>query len=295
MTMPPPPPDRMHLQYRPVPPPPPGSPRPQTAGPGGAYGPLQRPMGGMAAGGAAEPQRPAARPRAVAIAAIALGLLAAVAAWQIWLYIEDILGYLEWARENGSRNPESYTLVGELFSGTFPQPGAWVAAYAVVLVCAVITIPALLKGAAFGRIFGLVWSIPAIVTGGYALYRSIDVYNELFAVTGMPLFSGPEPYGWYLAADTAFLTAALAVFVFTLVPGVRAWTPVKPSGPIPMMVPMGQPQVQQQYQQYQPPQQGGPPPRHGPAPQGGPGPQSGPYGGPQQGNQAPRQQPYGPY
>ncbi|MEU5154924.1 hypothetical protein [Glycomyces sp. NPDC021274] len=36
MTMPPPPPDRMHLQYQPVPPPP-----PQQMGPGGAYGPAQ--------------------------------------------------------------------------------------------------------------------------------------------------------------------------------------------------------------------------------------------------------------
>lgn len=36
MTFPPPPPDRMHLQYQPAPPP------PQQAGPGGAYGPVQQ-------------------------------------------------------------------------------------------------------------------------------------------------------------------------------------------------------------------------------------------------------------
>ncbi|GAA2134544.1 hypothetical protein [Glycomyces algeriensis] len=38
MTMPPPPPDRMHLQYQPAPPPPQG---PQQMGPAGAYGPAQ--------------------------------------------------------------------------------------------------------------------------------------------------------------------------------------------------------------------------------------------------------------
>lgn len=37
MTFPPPPPDRVHLQYQPAPPPP-----PQQAGPGGAYGPVQQ-------------------------------------------------------------------------------------------------------------------------------------------------------------------------------------------------------------------------------------------------------------
>ena len=38
MTMPPPPPDRMHLQYQPAPPSQPGPPQ---MGPGGAYGPAQ--------------------------------------------------------------------------------------------------------------------------------------------------------------------------------------------------------------------------------------------------------------
>jgi hypothetical protein len=236
----------------------------QVPGMGGGMAPLGGMQGmaplGMVQGGAAAPQRPETRPGAVNIAAVVLGLLAAMAAWQIWLFVRSILDFLEWARENGTWSSGSYSFADELFSGAFPQSGVWIIAYSVLVVCAAITIPALLKGSAFGRIFGFLWSIPAIIVGGYAVYLAIDFYNTFIAGTGRPVFSGPDPFGWYMTADIAFATAALAVFVFMLVPGVKAWTPTKPSAPLIMMVPMGQPQMQQQPGPYgQPPQQQQPP------------------------------------
>lgn len=220
-------------------------------------GEVQTPaMGTVAQDRPAPPQRPQTRPGAVGVAAAVLGVLGATAAWQIWLHVNSVRQFVAWAQENGIGSPGDYSISAELFRGSFPQPGMWVIAYATLLVCAAITVPVLLKGSAFGRIFGLIWSIPAILVGGYAMYILIRHYSTYIAGSGMPLFSGPTPFGWHLIAGIAFMAAALAAFIAMLVPGVKAWTPRNPSAPLIMMVPMGQQPPQQgypqQHQQYPP-------------------------------------------
>jgi hypothetical protein len=228
--------------------------------PGTAAGamPGAAPMGAMAQGTPTAPQRPETRPRSVGVTAAVLGLLAAVAAWRAWAPISAARDFIEWAKVNGAFSAGSYSLFDELFSGSFPQPGLWVIAYVVVLVCAVITIPALVKGSAFGRIFGLIWSIPAVIIGGFEMYFAIDVYNTFFAGSGLlPMFAGPNPFGWRLVADIAFMAGTLVVFIATLTPGVKAWTPLTPAAPLILTVPMGQAQAPQQPGPYAQPQQGG--------------------------------------
>lgn len=238
--------------------------RGEVQAPGMAMGGMA--MGGMPQGGPAAPSRPETRPGAVTIAALVLGLIAALAAWRAWLPISEANRFLAWARENGTQSPGSYSLYDQLFSGGFPPPGFFVVAYAVVFVCAAITIPALLKGSAFGRIFGLIWSIPAILLGGYAMYFVMETYNRYFAGTPAPLFSGPQPngglpFGWHMVGGIAFLVGTLIVFIAMLVPGVKAWTPTQPATALIMMVPAGQPQAPQQQGPYGQPQQGGYPPQ----------------------------------
>lgn len=229
--------------------------------PGAAMGgmPGAAPMGGMAPQGPVAPQRPETRPGAVTFAAIVIGIVGAIAVWRSWEIIRDANEFVEWAKENGSSSPGSYSVFESLFGGySFPQPGHWVIAYAVILVCAVITIPALLKGTAFGRIFGLIWSIAAVGVAGFAMYFVIDTYNTFVAGSGMPLFSGPRPLGWYFLGMIAFMVGTVMILIAMLLPGVKAWTPIKPVTPLVMMVPVGQPQAPQQAGPYgQQPQQGG--------------------------------------
>lgn len=231
--------------------------------PGAAMGGMPGAMGGLAPQGQAAPQRPETRPGAVGFAAVLIGLVAAAAIWRAWLIIAEGNRFVEWAKESGTQDPGSYSLYEYLFGGySFPQPGLWVVAYAVIVVCAVITIPALLKGSAFGRIFGLIWSIAAVGVGAFLAYFMVDNYNTFVAGSGIPLFAGPNPLGWYFVSGILYLVCTVAVLIAMLLPGVKAWTPL--AAPAPLIIPMGQPQA--------------------PQPQG-------PYGGPQQQGGYPQQQP----
>ena len=238
MSYPPPPPDRMHLQYQPVPPQPPQ----QQASPG-----YPQP-------GAAGPERPASRPGAATLAVTAVWAMAALMGY---FTVDMVLTWMD--------HPHLYGDIGffeVLLLGDFPQVGVVMATFAVFLVCAVITAPGLAKGKAGSRVFGIVWT--SVAAPVFATYTVLD-YTALALFPVLP--GEPDPRTPILAWGAARFALALLIFILLLTPGVRAWTPGRPSTLVVMM-----PQGQQPHPYYQAPyppqgqQPPGPPQPYSPQP-----------------------------
>lgn len=213
-------------------------------------------MGGMAggapigmAGGAPAPQRPDTRPGSATFAAIVLGLLAALLAWESYTIVNDTLESMRWAEENGFDGGED--LFGRLFFGEFPQFGHFLIAYVVFLVCAVITALLILKGKSGGRVFGLIWTPLAAAAIGYAAFYLNSTFRFFISVD-------PGAFRTVVILTAAMAVLAVVAFIMLLTPGVRAWTPPSPATPLMVMVPMGQPQAPQQAGPYGQPQGGYP-------------------------------------
>lgn len=230
-------------------------------------------MGGMpgtAQQGPAAPERPENRPMSATVAAVALGLLSALLAWESYEIVSSTLEGMRMAEESGFDSGSG--LYDQLFFGAFPQLGQIMVAYLAFLLCAILTGLLVLKGKLGGRVFGLIWAPIAAAAIGYVLSHFYE--QSSFYPPGMP-----NPYRMILILNGSMAVLAVAVFVLLLTPGVRAWTPSNPSAPLIMVVPMGQPQQgygQQQggYPQQQPPQGYQPPQQNQ---QGYP--QQPPYGG----------------
>ena len=262
MTMPPPPPDRMHLQYQPVPPPQPG----QQMGPGGAYGPMPQHPGPPAA-----LERPGTRPASVVVAAAAMWLLAAISVWGM---VNGIRGAIAVSEFTGSG------VVDALFQGSGLLPGVHLFIHAVILIGAVIAAPLLTVGKSSGRSLVIFWSVLALLAIGVQL-----AFLVMAAVQGYfppPLPGDVHPlitaFGWAIAR----FVLALVVFILMFSRGARAWTTGAPSGPSGMAVPMGHPGQHMQQGPY-----GQQPGQYGP--------QQGPYGQQQQPGPYGQQHPYGRY
>lgn len=207
--------------------------------------------------GAAAPQRPETRPGSATFAVVAVWLLAALCAWSIYNAIRVAIAMSEY----------TYSLFDAFFYGAGLPSGVILVIQATILICAVITAPLLTKGKAGGRIFGIVWSILAVLAYGLMLVFVILGYLDgAYARPPLPGQMNPvvPAFGWGIGR----VVLALVIVILMFVPGVRAWTPVKPASALVMVVPMGGPQAplqpgpygqpQQQYQQqpgYPPPQQ----------------------------------------
>jgi len=131
-----------------------------------------------------------------------------------------------------------------------------------VLFRALISAIGLNKGRAWGRVLTVVWTSVLILGFGFLevlAVREYLVYRD-FLIPPQQL-----PVLLNVIRDVACVILLIAVFIAVLTPGVKAWTPGKPSTPLIMMVPMGQPQSQQpgpfgqQQQGGYPPQQQQPP------------------------------------
>lgn len=222
-------------------------------------------MGGMVQGGGAEPQRPETRPGIATAAGVSMLLLAAVSAWGIYAIVKSATDQLSYM-QNSDFSYGDTTFMEIMTRGPLHSISIIpLIAFAVLLVCAFITAPLLLKGSAGARIFGLIWGFGAILAAGFlswAMYENYLIWGEYYALPGQP-----NPFVMAITRHIAFCVLALVIVVLLFTPGVRAWTPSKSAGPIILMVPMGQPQgqqpgpygQQQQFNQYQPPQQQQPP------------------------------------
>jgi hypothetical protein len=241
-------------------------------------------MGGMAGGfpqgpapsGAVEPQRPETRPGSATFAVIAVWLLAALCAWSIFNAIRVAI----------AMSAYTYSLFDAFFYGAGLPTGVILLIQATILICAVITAPLLTKGKAGGRIFGIVWSILAVLAYGLMLvFVILDYLDGYYDLPPLPGQMNPvvPAFGWGIGR----VVLALVIVILMFVPGVRAWTPGKPATALIMVVPMGGPQAPQQPGPYGQPQQPYQQQPGYPQQQGYPSPQP-----PQQGQQ---QQPYGGY
>jgi hypothetical protein len=229
MTMPPPPPDRMHLQYQPAPPPQPG----QQMGPGGAYGPMQQPSGPPAA-----PERPGTRPPSVIVAAAAMWLLAAISAW-------GVVNGTRWAIAVSEFTGSG--VVDALFQGSGLLPGVQLFIHAFILIGAAIAAPVLTAGKSSGRSLGIFWSVLSLLAIGvqlaFLVIAAVDGYfPPPLPGVGNPLLS---PFAWAIGR----FALALIVFILMFSRGARAWTSGTPSGPDITGAHMGHPGQQGPYGQ----------------------------------------------
>ncbi|MEV3935015.1 hypothetical protein AB0K52_03395 [Glycomyces sp. NPDC049804] len=219
--------------------------------PGAAMGgmPGAAPMGAiMAPQGASGPERPATRPGAATFTAVAMLLLAALSVWNTVNLMRFVIAYSEY----------TYSLFDAFFvAGTWP-PFIFLTVFALCIVCPLITAPLILKGRAGGRIFGVIWSVLAVLGAGLILaFVTIDYIDGMYDLPPLPGQVNPviPAFGWSIGR----LALALLVFILLLTPGVRAWTPGKPPTPL-IMVVQEQPQAPQQTGPYgQAPQQQYPP------------------------------------
>jgi hypothetical protein len=226
-----------------------------AAGMGGMPGTAQTGMApmGMAQGGPAEPQRPETRPVSANVAVVAIWLLAAISAWGVYNGIRGAIAFSEFT---GS-------VWDALFYGAGLQPGVHLMIHVGILIGALIAAPLITVGKAAGRVFGIVWSILALLAIGLQLVFLIIAAVEGHFLVPLPGEVHPLVTGFSWAIGRFVL--ALVAFILMFGRGVRAWTPGTPAAPLIMMVPMGQPQGQQPgpygqpQQQYQPPQQQQPP------------------------------------
>lgn len=235
---------------------------PGTAPMGGTPGMNQ--MGGMAevAGGVAEPQRPETKPGVVTFTVVLLGLLTALAAWHLYGFTRFMV--MMTTGPDGA----AFRTIGTGFGRDFAPVILSGAAAAMMLVFGLVSAIGLNKGRAWARVLTIVWTSVLIL--GFGFLEAIAV-REYLAFREF-LFP-PQATSVLLTVlrDVGCVVLLIVVFIAVLTPGVRAWTPRQPSAPIIMMVPMGQPQMQQpgpygqpqqspypqqqQQAQYQPPQQ----------------------------------------
>ncbi|WP_155829896.1 hypothetical protein [Glycomyces tenuis] len=182
--------------------------------------------------GPPQPERPETRPGAATVAVIAVWLFAALCAWGVWVNVDS-------AMAENARYSEYTSLPGAFLDGdNIWMRGIPTVVYAVLLICAVICAPGLMKGSAAARVFGVVWSIGAILSAGLLL---VFVYLEYREYRDFIPPWESNPYPMMFARHIALQVLAVAVFALMLVPGVRKWTPRRPAAALVMMVPMGQP------------------------------------------------------
>ncbi|MCH7232931.1 hypothetical protein L0U85_19040 [Glycomyces sp. L485] len=200
---------------------------------------------------APQPERPVARPGAATFAVIVLGLLTALWAWRVFGVLEVVHNYTA-----DSRSP--YRLSELLQLTWFWQAyGIPLLFGPVVVVCGVITAILLVKGRAGGRIFGVIWLSTAILPIAYMVYDLTMGYRAAWAE-----FVAPGTLPVWLILDYVRFGLIVLALVTMFLPGVRRWTPRRPSSPMIMMVPMGPPAAQPPHGHAPQPQQQPFPPRY---------------------------------
>ncbi len=203
--------------------------------------------GAVGMAGAPPPERPATRPGAATVAVIAVWLFAALCAWSLWV---NVKGGLDTAAAL-----EHTSLPGAFLDGSF----IWIRGFpamicGVLLVCALICAPGLTKGAAAARIFGVVWSIGAVLLVAFMfVFLVIDYFEHHELIP--PWESSPYPLAF--ARHAAMQALAIAIVVLMFVPGVRRWTPRRPAAVMVVTVPAGGPGAPGHVPPRQPP-----PPRY---------------------------------
>lgn len=218
----------------------------QAPGMGMGAMPGAAPMGGMAQQGPA--QRPDTKPGAVTFATVVLGLLMALAAWQLFAFARFMI------RLNSDPEFAAFYDLGMGFRALGPTYLA-AAASGLVLVFGLISALGLHKGRTGARVFTIVWT-PILFLGiGFLValaFREYLVYRDFIYP--------PERTAALIdqIRDISVVGLIIVAFIAVLTPGVRAWTPGKPSTALIMMVPMGQPQAPQQPGPYGQPQGGYP-------------------------------------
>ncbi|HEX2144174.1 MAG TPA: hypothetical protein VHG10_06685 [Glycomyces sp.] len=228
-------------------------------------------MGGMAGGAPGArpgaPERPATKPGSVTFTVVLTALLLALTGW---LVIDSIRVLIML----GNSGPGlDFQYMSPMY-GSFRLMLSAIVGFA-VLVGALCTAIGLHRGKFGARVFTIVWTSVLLPAWGFLALNQLLTYLDYH-----DLVPPPQRTAWNiaLAHEVAVLVLVLAIFIAVLTPGVRAWTPGKPSGALIVMVPMGQQQA---------PQQPGPYGR----PQGPPMQQQGPYGQQQPGPYGPPQQP----
>jgi hypothetical protein len=215
--------------------------------PGTAMGGMPGTAGGVAMGasGPIEPERPATRPGSATFTAIAMLALAGLAVWSTINLVRFVVDYSRFTPG----------LFDAFFVAGMRPPVIDLTIHAITIICALITVPLILKGKAGGRIFGVIWSILAFLGAGliltFVIFDYVDGYYDLPPLPGQidPVIPA---FGWSIGR----LALTMLVFILLLTPGVRAWTPTRPATAFVMMVPMGQPVAPQQPGPYgQQPQQ----------------------------------------
>jgi len=205
---------------------------------------------GLAQGAPAAPQRPETRPGSATFAVVLLCLLMAVSAWTEF---EAVRGLIALNSSGAALDP---TLISPMY-GT-GRVVMVVGVNGLVLVCALIAAIGLHRGSFGARVFTVVWTSVLVLAAGFLATSGL-----LDFIRYQDMVPPPTRSAWTLTVvrELAVVVLILAVFIAAMLPGVRAWTPGKPTAALIMVVPMGQPQ--------------------------------GPYGQPQQGQYPPQQQPYG--
>ncbi len=156
-------------------------------------------------------------------------LFAALCAWSLWVNVKggmDMAAALEYTSLPGA------FLDGDLLW----TRGVPTVICAVLLICALICAPGLTKGAAGARIFGVVWSIGAVLLVGYMFtFLVIDYLQHRDFIP--PWVSNPYPMAF--ARHAALQVLAIVILVLMFVPGVRRWTPSRSAAVVVMMAPPG--------------------------------------------------------
>lgn len=187
--------------------------------------------GPAGAAGVPPPERPATRPGAATVAVIAVWLFAALCAWSLWVNVKgglDTAAAFEYVSLPGAFLDSNF-----LWTRGFPT-----VICGVLLLCSLICAPGLMKGAAAARIFGVVWSVFAVLLVGFMfVFLTIDYFEYRHFIP--PWEQSPYPLAF--ARHTAMQVVAIAILVLMFVPGLRRWTPRKPAAIMVVTVPAGGP------------------------------------------------------
>lgn len=233
-----------------------------SAMPGMAQGMAQGAPTAGAPGGAQEPERPATRPATVNVALIAFAALIGMFLWQAWEIFDA-------AREDTDGFSSGFF---EALQPAFYWEDYWypLTIVLVALIGALTSALLLLKGKFAGRVLTFIW--PPLVLAPYAYYLSVWAEEYSFYTEYPSELSDDLMDPTAASLPFSYVRAGLVVLVLIMVflPGVKRWTPRRPSAPLVMMVQA----PAQPMQQYGPPQQGAP--AQQPPMQQGPGPQQQP-------------------
>lgn len=230
---------------------------PASAMPGMAPGAAPGAPTAGAPGAEPEPDRPASRPATVNVALIAFAALIGMLLWQAWEIFDA-------AREdaNGFRAGFFNALQPVFYWEDYWYPLTIVL---VAIIGAVISALLLLNGRFAGRILTFIW-VP-LVLGPYLYYLSVwaeeySFYSEYPSELSDDLM---EPTAASLPFSYVRAGLIVLVLIMVLLPGVRRWTPRRPSSPLVMVVHApGQPPQAGPGRQFAPPQAG--PPQRPPHP-----------------------------